>query len=471
MRGALTLAREVKTRRLSAETVVRAVLADIAARDKAFNACAAVMADDALAEALRVDAALAAGRDPGPLAGVPFLAKANFDVAGYVTLAGSPARASLPPAAADAFAVAQLRRAGAVLIGTTHMDELACGATGENPHFGAVHLPHDTTRMTGGSSSGSAAAVAAGFVPLALGSDTNGSIRAPAALCGVWGVKPTNGRLSRGGCVPYANTLDVVGGFANHVDDLAMLYNVMQGYDATDRSHAREPVTRIGEDAASRPRHPMRVGVLTGYFETFADANARRAVRRAAACFDAVTDVAIDAETIERVRDAAMIVSNVEVAAAHEALLAGHAAQCSPRLRTRLLAGSLSPAIWYGRALAWREQWQALIGALFDWFDVLLAPATPYAAPRFGTAHVDVGGVAMAPAKTLGMLTQPISFAGLPVVTAPVFDAGELPLGVQLIAAPWREDHCFAAARRIEGQRQAHFPAYGCVNGTPSAPA
>lgn len=437
MRSALALAAKVRAGQVSAVSLVQAALADIAARDGAINACAATFDERARRDALRVDRLVQDERDPGPLAGVPFLVKWNIDVAGYTTVAGSPARTALPPAVADAAIVARLCAAGAVPIGATHMDELACGATGVNPYYGAVRLPVDPTRMTGGSSSGSAASVAAGYVPFALGSDTNGSIRAPAALCGVWGVRPGDGRLSRAGCVPYADSLDAVGGFANDIDDLAALYDTLR--------EAHAPRTQSRRDPAA----PLRVAVLTGDFETHADADAQRAVRRAAACLRASEAVPVASDEVARVREAALVISNVELARAHRGLVDAPAALVSERLRSRLAAGLATSDTAYRHALARRAAWRARIAALFSRYNLLLAAATPCAAPRFADATVDVNGVALEPAKTLGLLTQPISFAGLPVVSAPCFASGELPVGVQLIGAPGDDAVCFDAARQF----------------------
>ena len=444
---ALETARQVREGSLSAITVVERTLDAIAESNPPLNAFSGVYAEQALMEGARVDAAVAQGRNPGHLAGVPFAVKSLFDIKGLPTIAGAAARSNCPPAKADAFLLAQLKRQGAILVGTAHMDELACGATGENPHFGAVCNPHDPSRMTGGSSGGSAAVIAAGMVPLALGSDTNGSIRAPAALCGVWGVKPTFGRLSRQGALPYAKSLDCMGGFANSVRDLALLYDCLQGFDALDDQQVRAPVDAVGLVAGSPD---LRVGVMTGYFERYANDESWTAVELVARTFLTCSAVPFAVEEMQLVRSAAAIISNVEVAAAHEELLASHADTLSARLKTRLLAGALSPAKWYLRAREYQRAFRARMEALLARYDVLLAPCTPFPAPTFGTESLLVKGESLEPAKHLGMLTQPISFAGLPVVTAPVFMGAALAVGVQLIAAPWREDRCFHAARQID---------------------
>ena len=432
MNRALEIADDVRAQKRSAVDVTRDALAAIARENAAINAFHHVFFDEALAHAARIDECVAQGIDPGPLAGVPFAAKSLFDIEGHVTIAGSHARLDAPAAPCDADAIASLRHAGAVLVGTTHMDELACGATGENPHFGAVRNPHDIGRMTGGSSGGSAAAVAARCVPLALGSDTNGSIRAPAALCGVWGMKPTFGRLSKRGVLAYADSLDCIGGFARNADDLAALYTALGGHASTGR------------------RNELRVAVLGGFFETYASRDAWDAVIQAASSFGAFDTIVMPEEDMQLARGAATIISNVEVATAHADLLDAPDEHVSHRLRTRLLAGSLSPAAWYARALRYQQRFRAHMARLFADFDILLAPCTPFAAPRFSDTTIMVGKHVLEPAKHLGMLTQPVSFAGLPVVTAPVIHEGHLPLGVQVIGAPFDEAACLAAAQCIE---------------------
>ena len=200
--SAVRLAAAVRARRISAREATLAALDRVARRDRALNGFTLVRGDAALSEGAALDARIAAGADPGPLAGVAFSAKNLFDVAGVTTVAGSRIHADRPPATRGAAAVAALRRAGAILVGTTNMDEYAYGFSTENAHYGPTRNPHDPGRIAGGSSGGSAAVVAAGLVPLALGTDTNGSIRVPAALCGVFGLKPTFGRVSRTGVFP-----------------------------------------------------------------------------------------------------------------------------------------------------------------------------------------------------------------------------------------------------------------------------
>ena len=208
---AVSIATAVKQGQVKAVDVVNATLDRIAERDRQLNCFTTVTAETALKDAARIDAEIARGNNPGLLAGVPFAVKNLYDIAGLTTLAGSKINAENPPATQDATAVTKLKNAGAILVGALNMDEYAYGFVTENSHYGATHNPHDLNRVAGGSSGGSAASVAAGLVPLTLGSDTNGSIRVPAALCGVFGLKPTYGRLSRAGVVLFSSSFDHVG--------------------------------------------------------------------------------------------------------------------------------------------------------------------------------------------------------------------------------------------------------------------
>ncbi|KIZ39235.1 amidase, partial [Rhodopseudomonas palustris] len=218
-------AQAVANRKLSALDAVEATLKRIAAHDGVLNAFTDVVAERARQRARTIDAALARGDNVGPLAGVPFAVKNLYDITGLPTRAGSKINRDRPPAARDATLITRLEAAGAVLIGALNMGEYAYDFTGENIHDGPSRNPHDPTRMTGGSSGGSGSAVGGGLVPLALGSDTNGSIRVPASFCGVFGLKPTYGRLSRAGSFPFVASLDHLGPFARSVADMALAYD------------------------------------------------------------------------------------------------------------------------------------------------------------------------------------------------------------------------------------------------------
>src|SRR3979490_1460048 len=229
----------------SATAVVDAALARIAKYDTVLNAFTAGVAARARGNATALDAARAANRPLGPLAGVPFAVKNLFDVEGLPTLAGSKINRDRAPAACDATLIARLEAQGAVLMGALNMGEYAYDFTGENVHDGASRNPHDTSRMTGGSSGGSAGAVAGRLVPLALGSDTNGSIRVPSSLCGLFGLKPTYGRLSRARSFPFVASFDHLGPFARNVCDLALAYDAMRGPDGAEAACTTRPAEPV----------------------------------------------------------------------------------------------------------------------------------------------------------------------------------------------------------------------------------
>jgi amidase/aspartyl-tRNA(Asn)/glutamyl-tRNA(Gln) amidotransferase subunit A len=331
------------------------------------------------------------------------------------------------------------------------MDEYAYGFTTENSHEGATCNPHDLGRIAGGSSGGSAAAVAAGQVPVTLGSDTNGSIRVPASLCGVFGLKPTFGRLPRTGTYPFVASLDHLGPFARSVQDLALTYDALQGPDPQDPACAQravEPATPL----LGRGCDGLRIGVLGGWFRTQAGTAALAAVARVAEALEVQREV-VWPET-DRARAAAFLITNAEGATLHLHDLKTRAADFEPLSRDRFLAGALLPAAWVVQAQRVRRWYAQQAAASFRDVDVLLAPATPCVATPIGTEWLDVAGQRLPARPSLGLLTQPISYIGLPVATVPVWGcdpaAPHLPIGVQVIAAPWREDLCLRVARALE---------------------
>jgi 1-carboxybiuret hydrolase len=445
--GVCATASAVRTGERSAVEIVKEALTRIAARDGAINAFTTVTEERALTAAAMVDAQRAAGRDPGPLAGVPFAVKSLYDIADIATVAGSRIDLDRPPASRDAALVHRLTEHGAVLVGALNMDEYAYGFSTENSHYGATRNPHDPGRIAGGSSGGSAAAVAASLVPLALGSDTNGSIRVPAALCGVFGLRPTLGRLSRAGMRLFAASLDVGGPFARSVQDLAIAYDALQGADPDDPACATrrpEPVLPILRQGFAG----IRVAVATGYFSSQGVPDAFAAVERVAAALGASQRVELPAAGLARA--AAMIVTSVEGAELHLPDLIEHAVEFDPMTRARFLAGALVPAAWYSHAQRLRRWYSRELTRLFRDVDVVLAPATPYPAFPIGQAMIEVGDQQVPAAGHLGVFTQPLSFAGLPTLAAPVVQTGSLPLGVQIVAAPWREDLAFRVAAAAE---------------------
>ena len=334
-----------------------------------------------------------------------------------------------------------------MLVGALNMDEYAYGFSTENAHYGPTRNPHDPSRISGGSSGGSAAAVAAEMVPITLGSDTNGSIRVPAALCGVFGLKPTFGRLSRRGVRPFVHSLDHIGPFARTARDLALTYDALQGRDPLDPMSAPRPVepTLPKLDA---PLNGLRVGVLCGWFERFASAEVLDAVWATAKGLGGGQRVELAGA--EAAPPAAFCLSGAEGGALHLAALRTRYADFDPAVRDRLLAGALQPAAWPTQAQRVRRWFLEQALDLFGRFDLLLAPATPFTAPPIGQASLTIDGVDVPIRANLGMYTQPFSFIGLPVVAAPVVRKTRMPTGVQLIAAPWREELLLRVAAQLE---------------------
>jgi aspartyl-tRNA(Asn)/glutamyl-tRNA(Gln) amidotransferase subunit A len=445
----------VRERRVEARAVVAAALERIAARDPELNCFTNVTRDAALADAARIDAMVADGRDPGPLAGVPFAVKNLFDVAGLPTLAGSRINRELPPARRDAAAVRALKGAGAVLVGTLNMHEYAYGFTTENTHYGPTGNPHDPTRIAGGSSGGSAAAVAAGMVPLTLGSDTNGSIRVPAALCGIFGLKPTYGRVSRAGTALLAASFDHVGPLARSVRDLAAAFDAMQGPDPEDPV-CSDRVPQPSSAALAAPVDDLRLAIADDYFARGAEPDALRVVADVAAALGVTRRVTIP--EARRARAAAMLITACEGANLHLRDLIGRAGDFDPLTRGRFLAGALVPAAAYVQAQRLRAWYRMRVAELFTELDVVIAPTTPCTAPRIGQERITIDGVEIPPATHLGVFTQPISFIGLPVVAVPIRREEGLPLGVQLIGAPFTEARLLRIAAKLEAMGVAAAP-------------
>ena len=433
--------------RASAERVVEAALARIRERDPVLNSFTAVTERRALARAAALDAARAAGKTLGPLAGVPFAVKNLFDVAGLPTLAGSKINRGLPPATRDATLIERLEAAGAVLVGALNMGEYAYDFTGENIHDGAAHNPHDHARMTGGSSSGSGGSVGGGLVPLALGSDTNGSIRVPSSLCGTFGLKPTYGRLSRARTFPFVASLDHLGPFARTVRDLALAYDAMQGFDADDPACADRPVEPTAP-ILERGADDLRIAVAAGYFKC-KSGEACYAIDRVASALGANRDIEIP--EAERARSAAFIITATEGASLHLHRLRTRAKDFDPAVRDRLFAGALAPASLIVKAQKFRRWYREQVLALFKDVDAILAPATPITAPLIGQRTFMLGDTELPVRANLGLYTQPISFIGLPVVAVPV-PLTPLPIGVQIITAPWREDIALRIAYALEAK-------------------
>ncbi len=453
--SATELAARIRAREVTALAVTEAALERIDALDARYNCFTAVTRERALAKAHVLDSDSATGRPLGPLAGVPFAVKNLFDVAGLTTLAGSTINRDLPPATHDAALVRKLGAAGAVLVGALNMDEYAYGFTTENAHYGPTRNPHDVERIAGGSSGGSAAAVAAGLVPLTLGSDTNGSIRVPASLCGVFGLKPTYGRLSRTGAFLFAASFDHLGSFARTAADLALAYDVMQGADAADPAQTPRPLEPVSANLSLGTRG-LHIALADGYFHDNASRDARTALKLAADALAVKRSVTIP--EAERARAAAFVITMAEGANLHLPNLKTRPMDFDPATRDRFLAGALVPATYVQQAQRFRSWYRRQMLRLFDDIDVILTPATPVAATRIGQTMMELNGKQVVARPLMGLLTQPISFIGLPAAVAPIVREGAMPIGVQIIAAPWREDLLLRVAAALENAGIARAP-------------
>jgi len=402
----------------------------VASRDGAFRAVTRLLQERALDQARRVDTILASGGDPGPLAGVPFGIKDLFDVEGVVTTAGSRVLAGDFPATDDAILVRRLVGAGAIPLATTNMDEFAYGFATDNAHYGLTRNPHDTSRLAGGSSGGSAAGVAAGYFPLALGSDTNGSIRVPASLCGVWGLRATQNRLATGGSFPFVASLDTVGPFASCATDMRIVMKVLTG-------EALAPV-----DTAD-----LRLARLGGWFATDLSPEMAMALDRFSTALDIRREILLP--DVGAVRAAAFVISASEGGCLHLDRLRHKAAFYDPAVRDRLIAGALIPAPSVFRAHRVRRWFRAQMHAAFETADLLVAPAVIGEAPRSDAPTLVIGGQSVPARAHLGLYTQPLTLAGFPVLSVPLAVNG-LPLGVQIIAPPGREDRLVAFGEAME---------------------
>lgn len=430
---------QVRAGRASALASVEATLALIAARDPAVNAFTHVLAERARVRGAMLDRQIAEGADPGQLSGLCFAVKNLFDVEGVTTLAGSKIWSDNQPATRDAFAIRQLEMAGAILVGCLNMDEFASGFTTENSHYGATRNPHDLSRTAGGSSGGSAAAVAAGMLPLALASDTNGSIRVPAAACGVFGLKPTYGRLSRAGTMLFAESFDHVGPIAADGNVLAAAYEALNGPDPDDPVQAPPP------DLSTRTS--LRIAAAGGTFFDSCDTVAKETTATAARAVGATETLVLPG--IEAGWSAAVVITLVEGSDVHLNDLRHASGDFDPMTRDRFLAGALVPAHAYLSAQRARRLWRARAMKALQHTDVLITPAIPFAPPPLGGDSIDVGGQRLNPRSAIGQFTQPFSCIGLPALVVPLAGNHALPRAVQLVAHPWREDDLFSVARRL----------------------
>lgn len=445
---------QLERREFSALELTEACLRRIERLDPAINAFITPTPEPARRQALQVEALLRRRpHDPRqhPLLGMPIALKDLFDTAGIRTTAGSRFFADRIPAE-DAAVVAKLNRCGAVFLGKTNTHEIALGVTGVNPHFGAVKNPWELTRVTGGSSSGSAAAVAAGMCLAALGTDTGGSIRIPASLCGAVGLKPTYGRVSTRGVLPLSWNLDHVGPLTRTVRDAALMLAAIAGFDPQDPASAGVPVEK-GLVHIEEGVRGWRVAMAAGRYVEAADPQVLAAVAGAAQTF---RELGARVEEVDLSWIAGLALANGQMtqadgAAFHRARLAEHPGWFGADVRERLEAGAALTSGGYALARRTQVEGRRRFELFFDEYDLLLLPTTPIPAPPIeGTEAVDA-------ARRLTRFTAPFNLAGLPALSLPCgFTDGGLPIGLQLVSGHWKEAKALQAGHAFEQATEWH---------------
>jgi len=466
--SAFEIASEVRAGRLRAVDVLEAHLANVSARDAEIHAFNTVTADEARRVAAEVDAAVAAGRDPGPLAGVPVALKDNMCTRGVPTTCSSKILDGWKPPY-DATVVERLAQAGAVVVGKTNLDEFAMGSSTENSAFGPTLNPHDITRVSGGSSGGSAAAVAARFASVSLGSDTGGSIRQPAALCGVVGVKPTYGTVSRHGLVAFASSLDQIGPFSHDVRDSALLLETISGHDPLDSTSIPQPPLQLLAEL-DRGVEGLRIGRITdlpGGSEPEVD-------ERLAEAFDALTRagatvVDVELPSMKYGLTAYYLVAPAEASSnlarydgvryglrvdapdTNTMYMATRAAGFGDEVKRRIMLGTYALSAgyydaYYGKALKVRRLISDDFARAYQKADVLLTPTSPIVAFPVGSKVDDPLSMYLC-----DVFTIPTNLAGHPAMSVP-FGTGAhgLPVGVQVLAPTLAEQVMFRVAAELE---------------------
>ncbi len=444
------LAARIRSRDLSPVAVVDALLARIE-RCGVLNAFITVTADAARAQAASAEREIAAGRYRGPLHGIPVSLKDLVDTKGIRTTRGSRIFADRIPTE-DATVAARLYHAGAVLLGKNALHEFAFGVTTNNPHYGPTRNPWRLDRIPGGSSGGSGAAVAAGLGPVSIGTDTGGSIRIPAAFCGIVGLKPTYGRVSRHGVFPLSWSLDHVGPLTRTVEDAALVLQAIAGPDPLDPSTLGQTVPEFTSRLAA-PITGLRVGVLTDEYHREVADDVRAPFR---AALDVLAERGLDLEDVEfpratEARTAAATVLFAEAASVHERWLRDRAADYGVDTLALLQQGQFITATQYLRAQRVRTLVVNEVGTLLRRYAALVLPAIPVVAPAIGQPTVTLGGRPGDARGAVTRLVRLINFVGLPAITVPCgFGADGLPVGLQVVGRAMDEPTVLAIAHAYE---------------------
>ncbi len=447
------LAPKLKSRKISPVELTRAVLEHIERLDPLLRAYITVDAEGALKAARTAQRQITQGKYLGPLHGIPISLKDLYDTKGLRTTAGSKIMAVRVPAE-DATSVARLRAAGAIIVGKTNLHEFAFGSTTQNPHFGGTRNPYDTGRIPGGSSGGSAAALAADMCIASTGSDTGGSIRTPAALCGIVGLKPTYGRVSLNGIVPLAWSLDHVGPMTKCVRDAAIMLTAMAGYDPKDPTSADEKVPGFARTLKKGVKG-LRIGIDPGFCFSMVDNEVEASVRSGLRVLEGegARIVEIRLPSIELTSVVESILITTEAAAYHEDNLRSRAADYGDDVRALLQGGSVFSAVHYLKAQRLRRIIQQEFAQAFQKIDLFALPGAAVPAPPIGAQTVSIAGAETDVPMALLRFACPSNLTGLPAISVPCGLSNEgLPVGLQLVGRAFDEATLLRAAYAFEAE-------------------
>ena len=453
------LAAAIRRRDVSPMTITEAFLGQIRHLNDRFKAYITVTEDRALAEAAAAERELSTGTDLGALHGIPYACKDIIDTRGAPTTAGSRVL-DREPTEQDACVIERLTKDGAILLGKANLHEFAYGATGENPHFGTVANPYDSTRLAGGSSSGSAAAVAYGLAPAALATDTGGSTRVPATLCGLVGLKPTQGRVSVRGVIPYCWSFDHVGVITRTAGDAALFLETMAGHDPADPASADVPIGEYSEALDDGVRG-LKIGVPRQFFFDHADGEIVDAAHRTIDLLQRLgaEPKTIDVPSMEHVRTVSIVIQMPEALSYHSRHLPERAALYGDDIRSGLAVGQFLLAEHYVRAKRMVEVLRRETTAMLDGVDVMITPACPIVAPPMGTATVTTGGFEEPVGNALTRFTTLFNMTGEPALTVPGgMHSSGLPMGVQIVGRLFDEATILRVGHAIQKNDDRPIP-------------